>query len=69
MRQPFGAIAALFIAATCPEQRAPPGPMPADGQKIDACLKAAAEKGASGVACIGIVADPCIAAASKTEFL
>jgi hypothetical protein len=42
------------------------GPNP-DSQKIDACLKAAAEKDASGAACIGIVADPCIAAASKTD--
>jgi hypothetical protein len=43
------------------------GPNSADAQKIDACLKAAVEKGASGVACIGTVADPCIAAASKTD--
>ena len=43
------------------------GPNPADGQKIDACLKAASKNGASGVACIGIIADPCIAAASKTN--
>ena len=42
-------------------------PSPGNHQKIDACLKAAAEKAASGVACIGIVADPCIAAASKTD--
>jgi len=42
------------------------GPNP-DAQKIDACLKAAAEKDTSGTACIGIVADPCIAAASKTD--
>ena len=41
------------------------GPNP-DAQKIDACLKANAEKGVSGAACIGIIADPCIAAASKT---
>jgi hypothetical protein len=43
------------------------GPNPADRQKIDACLDAAAEKGASRVACIGIVADPCMAAANKTD--
>jgi hypothetical protein len=43
------------------------GPNPADGQKIDACIKAATEKGTSAVACIGIIADPCIAAASKTD--
>ncbi len=43
------------------------GPNPADGQKIDACLKGTAEKGVSASACIGIVADPCIAAASKTN--
>jgi hypothetical protein len=43
------------------------GPNPADAQKIDACLKAAAEKAVSGTGCIGIVADPCIDAASKTD--
>jgi hypothetical protein len=42
------------------------GPNPADAQKIDACLRAAGEKGASGTACIGILADPCIAAARET---
>jgi hypothetical protein len=42
------------------------GPNP-DAQKIDACLKAAREKGVSGTACIGIIADPCIATASKTN--
>jgi len=66
MRQPFGAIAALFIAAAFLTSAAA-GPNAADGQKIDACLKAAAEKATSGAACIGIVADPCIAAASKTD--
>ena len=54
-------IAAAFLTS------AAAGPNAADGQKIDACLKAAAEKDASGAACIGIVADPCIAAASKTD--
>ena len=43
------------------------GPNQADAQKIDTCLKAAAGKDTSGAACIGIVADPCIAAASKTN--
>jgi hypothetical protein len=42
-------------------------PNPADARKIDACLKAASDKDASGVACIGIVADPCIKAASTTN--
>jgi hypothetical protein len=42
------------------------GPNP-DAQKIDACLKGTAEKGVSGAACIGIIADPCIATASKTN--
>ena len=42
------------------------GPNP-DAQKIDACLKAAAEKETPRIACIGIVADPCIATASKTN--
>ena len=66
MRQPFGAVAVFFIAAAFLSSAAA-GPNAADGQKIDACLKAAAEKTASGVACIGIVADPCIAAASKSD--
>jgi hypothetical protein len=66
MRQPVGAVAAFFIAAAFLTSAAA-GPNAADGQKIDACLKAAAEQAASGVACIGIVADPCIAAASKTD--
>jgi hypothetical protein len=60
------AVAALLSAAVFLTAAAA-GPNPADAQKIDACLKAAADKGASGVACIGIVADPCIAAASKTD--
>jgi hypothetical protein len=42
------------------------GPNP-DARNIDACLRAAAEKGVSGVICIGIVADTCIEAASKTD--
>jgi hypothetical protein len=42
------------------------GPNP-DAQKIDACLRAAAEKGTSGVTCIGMVADPCIDAARGTN--
>ena len=66
MRQPVAAVAAFFIAAVFLSS-ATAGPNAADGQKVDACLKAATENGASGVACIGIVADPCIAAASKTD--
>jgi hypothetical protein len=42
------------------------GPNP-DAQKIDACLKATREKGVSQTACIGIIADPCIATAIKTN--
>jgi hypothetical protein len=55
-----GILLAVWVAG------AAAGPNP-DAQKIDACLKAAAEKDTSGAACIGIVADPCIAAASKTD--
>jgi hypothetical protein len=40
---------------------------PADSQAIAACLKAAGEKGGSGTACIGIVADPCIAGAATSN--
>jgi hypothetical protein len=39
---------------------------PVDAQAIAACLKAAGEKESPGIACIGIVADPCIARA-KTK--
>jgi hypothetical protein len=46
---------------------APAAPSAADARKIDACLKAAAEKDTSGAACIGVIADPCIAGASKTD--
>jgi hypothetical protein len=58
-------LAALLLLAALPMVSAAPNP--ADAQKIDACLKATAEKDTSGTACIGIVADPCIAAASKTD--
>jgi hypothetical protein len=52
------AVAGSLVAAS-----ALAGPNP-DAQKIDACLKAASEKEQSGgVACIGLVADPCIEAA------
>ena len=60
-------FAAFFIAAAFGCTSAAAGPNAADAQKIDACLKAAAEKDTSRTACIGIVADPCIAAASKTN--
>jgi hypothetical protein len=53
------ALAALLAFAT---QAASAAPNP-DAQKIDACLKTALEKDTSGVECVGIVADPCIAAA------
>ena len=52
-------LAAVVVLAFAPAWA---GPNP-DAQKIDACLKAAIEKDQSGVACIGIVADPCIEAA------
>ena len=43
------------------------GPNP-DAQKIDACLKASGRKGrVPRTACIGIIADPCIATAIKTN--
>jgi len=53
-------LAAPLLALPVPASAAP---NPADAQKIDACLKAADEKGTSAVTCIGIVADPCIEAA------
>ena len=59
-------VFAGFLVAVAWLSTAPAGPNP-DAQKIDACLKAAAEKDISGAGCIGIVADPCIAAASKTN--
>jgi hypothetical protein len=56
---------AVVLALACPLLSAPASaaPNPADTQKIDACLKAADEKGTSAAPCIGIVADPCIEAA------
>jgi Lysozyme inhibitor LprI len=59
------AFAAIF-AGSLVSVPALAGPNP-DAQKIDACLKAAIEKDQSGVACIGIVADPCIAVAKTTN--
>jgi len=57
--------AALLLLAALPVATAAPNA--GDAQKIEACLKAAAEKGASGVTCIGIVADPCIAAVREKD--
>src|SRR5215813_2000717 len=59
MRLVVRALAVMLPALSLLPAPAAAGPSP-DGQKIDACLKAAVEKGQSGVACIGIVADPCI---------
>jgi hypothetical protein len=59
----FGFVA-VWLAAYLTTAIAGPNP---DAQKIDACLKANREKGVSGTACIGIIADPCIATASKTN--
>jgi len=56
-------VAAVFLLL--PLTPATAGPNAADAQKIDACLTAAAEKDQFGTACIGIVADPCIAAAKE----
>jgi len=54
----------LVVAASpaCAQKAAP-----ADIAAIKACLKAAAEKASFGGQCIGIVADPCIKAASPTD--
>ena len=57
-------FAGVFLAVWFTSAVAGPNP---DAQKIDACLKAAAEKETPRIACIGIIADPCIAAASKTN--
>jgi len=62
MRLVVRALAVMLPALSLLPAPAAAGPSP-DGQKIDACLKAAVEKDQSGVACIGIVADPCIDAA------
>lgn len=67
MTRPIAYVVAGVLVTVAWLAGAAAGPNPADAQKIRACLKAAAEKGASGVACIGIVADPCIAAAAKTD--
>lgn len=62
-------LAALMLAANLPlasmafaERTAP-----ADVKMIDACLKAAEETGGFGGACVGLVADPCIKAATGSN--
>ena len=52
-------LVAVLVAVAAPTT-ASAAPSSADAQTIDACLQAASEKAQSGVACIGIVADPCI---------
>lgn len=64
---PIQRAAACLLLVAIWTTGAAAGPSPADARKIDACLKAATEQGASGVACIGIVADPCIKTASTTN--
>jgi hypothetical protein len=66
IRIQYALVGGLLLASTL-SWGALAAPNAADARKIDGCLKAAAEQGASGVACIGIVADPCIAAAAKTD--
>ncbi len=61
------AIAGAFLLLPHFSIGATGGPNAADAQRIDACLKAAGQQGASGVACIGIVADPCIAAVREKD--
>jgi len=61
------AIAAAFVFLLLQSSNAMAAPNPADAKAIEACLKAAADKNASGVACIGIVADPCIAKVRETD--
>ena len=64
MNRTCGGLAAAFLALAIPAYA---GPNPADGKAVEACLTAATEKGTSLTACIGIVADPCIAVAGKTN--
>jgi len=64
-RRVAGVFAGVLVAVAWLGSAAA-GPNP-DAHTIDACLRAAAEKGISAVVCIGIVADPCIEAASKTD--
>jgi len=59
-------LMAVFVALVPTLDPASAGPNQADAQKIDACLKTELENDRSGIACIGIVADPCIAVA-KTK--
>jgi hypothetical protein len=64
MNRTFGGLFAAFLSMATPAQA---GPNPADGKAIEACLTVATEKGTSLTACIGIVADPCIAKAGTTN--
>jgi hypothetical protein len=65
MNQPFAVgLAAVFLILAASAQA---GPNSADGKAIEACLTAAREKGTGLTTCIGIVADPCIAKAARTN--
>ena len=64
MNQTFGGLFAVFLTMATSAQA---GPNPADSKAIEACLTAATENGSSLTACIGIVADPCIAKAGTTN--
>jgi len=65
MTRRFGIGLTFIVLALGLSGMAAAAPNAADAQKIDACLAAAVEKEQSGVACIGIIADPCIAAVKE----
>src|SRR5215475_5771432 len=63
-RQRLAVAAALTII---PFACALAAPNASDAQKIAACLENAGAKTTSGVECIGIIADPCMAAAAQKD--
>src|SRR5437016_4428519 len=67
MRRLRCAVAAALTIMPLVIASAIAAPNAADAQKITACLENASEKSTSGVECIGIITDPCIAAASQKD--
>jgi hypothetical protein len=59
------ALVALFVALPALVQTARAQPNPADARTLQACLDS--QDGKLGRACIGIIADPCIAAEPYTD--
>ncbi len=64
---PIAAIVVLMSSVWTAAPARAQAAAPADTQTVNACLKKSANSGEFGGNCIGIVADPCIKTASKTN--